>query len=762
MRQQQIVLEELHSNEKSHERQTGQDLTALLILSGFFATAYCFFSSQEVLFAVIASLFFPLAVCISMEHKWRDVPNYILLVIIAGSILINPTGFAQGLINFGNQCITAWNNHFDAYLSLYETGGVSARAQIQFWLAATGVFYFLWEWAFRSNKLIYLCMTEAVILLAALYFQLAVSPVLCVLFVCGFSFCMMGKAYYNQGLKTMIGITFVVLAAAMLIAFFTDGFRGSQYVAQVKENILDSVDYIRYGEDTLPQGDMMKADEMVGSDTEEVLNIKGTSMNEMHLRGFVGSEFDGTRWQTLDLGRYNGDSAGILEWLTENGLMTPYQFGRFAVGSGNAEKEVDYTVENTGAYRKYLYLPYTAVDLESGRGSVEYDWQVVSNGLIGTRRYQFKAGDVGESDSSEVRSIINNKNSLGNYGQAESVYSSFAYENYLDVDEQEQTVIEDIFFHGQDWTKLDYYQITNQIRLTLQQLNEYDQTQADYFNARMDFIEWFAQGNHKLNAAAYATAAVLAYRTAGIPARYVEGYYLTEDMAEASEGQTVLTQADAHAWTEVYMNGIGWLSVEVVPGSYYADYTVQDVAPSPESTVNVVEDNEDELKGSTADTLNGKKKDKPDIPEPIRTVVYVLGILVLVILIIFTIVYLIRIQAKLRRFYFEKQIKVPENTEKQCRFIYEQIWTILKVLNWKGDSRFPYECADEFGTYFRDTDQEEYIRFLNLIQKSIFSTEKLDEAEYRTVKLFLERITDEAYRKGNTLQRLKLKYVYAV
>ncbi|MFR7750238.1 MAG: transglutaminase-like domain-containing protein [Collinsella sp.] len=65
--------------------------------------------------------------------------------------------------------------------------------------------------------------------------------------------------------------------------------------------------------------------------------------------------------------------------------------------------------------------------------------------------------------------------------------------------------------------------------------------------------------------------ATLAFRSQGIPARYVEGYRASgERIARAHRSGSALnlTAADAHAWTEVYLDGQGWTPIEVTPGYY--------------------------------------------------------------------------------------------------------------------------------------------------------------------------------------------------
>ena len=57
--------------------------------------------------------------------------------------------------------------------------------------------------------------------------------------------------------------------------------------------------------------------------------------------------------------------------------------------------------------------------------------------------------------------------------------------------------------------------------------------------------------------------AVLA-RLNGIPSRYVEGF-LVDPSKEDQEGFVKITESNAHAWVEVYLEGYGWIVVESTP-----------------------------------------------------------------------------------------------------------------------------------------------------------------------------------------------------
>lgn len=61
----------------------------------------------------------------------------------------------------------------------------------------------------------------------------------------------------------------------------------------------------------------------------------------------------------------------------------------------------------------------------------------------------------------------------------------------------------------------------------------------------------------------FASAMAVMGRTLGLPTRYIQGYTL--ENARRSRGAYQVTGEDAHAWVEVYIDGIGWLPFDPTP-----------------------------------------------------------------------------------------------------------------------------------------------------------------------------------------------------
>ena len=96
-----------------------------------------------------------------------------------------------------------------------------------------------------------------------------------------------------------------------------------------------------------------------------------------------------------------------------------------------------------------------------------------------------------------------------------------------------------------------------------------------------DFVTYFLYVGKEGYCTYYASAMTVMCRMAGLPARYVEGF-----LAEpAADGFAYVTGKDAHAWTEVYFEGFGWIPFDPTPlqqtNSDTPPQSNQDPEPSP-------------------------------------------------------------------------------------------------------------------------------------------------------------------------------------
>lgn len=144
----------------------------------------------------------------------------------------------------------------------------------------------------------------------------------------------------------------------------------------------------------------------------------------------------------------------------------------------------------------------------------------------------------------------------------EMQYREYVYANYLYVKDDETLALmrEIIAKEGFDLNSptviadVAYY-ISHAAVYNL----DYNRALDESENAVVSFLTEYKEGVCRH----YAASAVMLYRALGIPARYTIGY-----VADAEAGKFVpVSAANAHAWVEIYVNGIGWVMVEVTGSS---------------------------------------------------------------------------------------------------------------------------------------------------------------------------------------------------
>ncbi|MEA5000188.1 MAG: transglutaminase domain-containing protein [Candidatus Limiplasma sp.] len=101
--------------------------------------------------------------------------------------------------------------------------------------------------------------------------------------------------------------------------------------------------------------------------------------------------------------------------------------------------------------------------------------------------------------------------------------------------------------------------------------------------ANKDFVTYFLYVGKEGYCTYYASAMTVMARMAGLPSRYVEGFVATP----GADGLAYVTGKEAHAWTEVYFEGFGWVPFDPTPnqqtgGQQSSGEQSPEPSPSPE------------------------------------------------------------------------------------------------------------------------------------------------------------------------------------
>ena len=346
------------------------------------------------------------------------------------------------------------------------------------------------------------------------------------------------------------------------------------------------------------------------------------------------------------------------------------------------------------------------------------------------------------------------------YLDTEAVYHSFVNDTYLSLSKKQKQEINKLFYKDQEslLAEKNFRDITTRIRMILRQTASYTEHPKAVPEGK-DLVSWFLNDYKKGNAAYYASAAVLAYRAAGYPARYVEGYHLSADQAEQMKSQKekniTLTSGDAHAWVEVYVAGIGWMPVETTPGMYVESYGDKKVEGKPSYQVNASKKED----GADAQSEGGtqKKQQKEKEKQNLQT-----GKLLAVVIVLLYLGFLLYLLLELQR---AVRIRIRSEKEKKKDFLtchMERVQYLLAVEKLSQDYSQAEYYNDVFKRKFPGIEEVEIRRVLELIQKTVFGGIELKTYERHTLECFEENMKRCLYKNSGKLKRFWLRYRYLI
>lgn len=143
-------------------------------------------------------------------------------------------------------------------------------------------------------------------------------------------------------------------------------------------------------------------------------------------------------------------------------------------------------------------------------------------------------------------------------------YESYALKQYVMEDGEEKEALLDILKRAGITASDDSLKTARMVAAYVQDLGEYSLTPGEVPKGK-DFVLYFLTENPKGYCVHFASATTALLQALGVPARYTVGYYVEIPQEVGKHGVTV-TANDEHAWTEVYVLGLGWVPVESTKG----------------------------------------------------------------------------------------------------------------------------------------------------------------------------------------------------
>lgn len=562
------------------------------------------------------------------------------------------------------------------------------------------------------------------------------------------------------------------LICVLFVFRWISGSQTSVSILRAQTAAREAAEHLIYGTDTLPEGDLSNASGMEIGD-EPRLSIMTDQVKSLYFRSFTGAEYADNAWTPLKKSAYGGGRYGFLKWLSQNGFDPAAQFASY-IEAGNTVLPEDQKVEknrvtvtNRGANRKYLYTLYSSEAPGFSSVSAYRDNGYLEHGIFAKRKYslsEYSSNLPGELQRLSDWVYEPENDTQEQYLNSESVYRSFVHENYTDIDDTCSDLITSLFHESdkRDVTgSLGVYEVTRRIRSVLETNTRYEKEKVLLdleTSENEDLLTTFLLGDHAGNSAYYASAAVLAFRSFGIPARYAEGYFLSSRAIEAAGGRDVqLTSSDAHAWVEVYMDGMGWIPVDVTPGFYYDTYALLQMVQVPGDIQRTAALEDSGEKVDAPDSLHSGNRSDSEIIGRLKTAVNILwGVLLVVLLLMGIGIVLLEFRHLITERRLLGILELPPGD--RAGMIFQAIRHSLLFF---GISIHPGWNCDEtearLSRILLDFEPGLYTRVNELMEKYYYGGEELKEYELRLLYRFLTMIRSS--RKNLTLlERFRMRY----
>ena len=288
----------------------------------------------------------------------------------------------------------------------------------------------------------------------------------------------------------------------------------------------------------------------VSIDHNLVLKVKGDK--PYYLKGSVKDFYDGYSWDIRDPAYIKSNPS---EQVFYDNFSTPYFHGNNFI-----------TIYPQGIKTSTFFIPNYTYYVDAGKINIFHNDipTFISSDFI-TKAYSVNFYNAEVNLEATLNSEHNK--SAGIQNERINQYYSRSYKGYLQLP---SNLSPDIYNLVENITKdcNTNFQKVEKIKEYLSSNYKYS-LKVSEVPKNQEFLDYFLNVEKQGYCTYFATATTIFCRIAGIPARYVEGFNMTNE--KDSKGLYVVTNQNAHAWTEVLLlaskdKGI-WYTLDSVPNA---------------------------------------------------------------------------------------------------------------------------------------------------------------------------------------------------
>lgn len=775
-----------------HHRLKGKGLA--FALSVLFYLAFTFyvlalFQIEQVSnMTIVSVLFFKVILFFILHKRWKRFLLLIYSIVISLLFLLTYKQINAGFLLSLNKMFDTFGRQTGLLLEPFSVSSEIATYSLSlnlFWFIVLHVISLLSIYIVVFKKRLFLIIFMVAILMLSLFTQLQATIVSEIVLLFTFIILIIYTTLSNKGGIRLgsyyrvytLSILFVTIAITLLFVGINiltpiKNYEKAQLGQTLEQDIktyLDSVRFEKEVTNTFTKGDL---NELKGLKLFDVpaLEIMMDDPSSMYLKGFVGATYEQNKWTELDE-ETTYKASQLIRSLSASELNIFTQLHTLAESTGEEIDTTKVTVNNINESSKYMYYPYELKTDPSQLPEVRAngDYEISGRGIFGERTFKYDiTSNLVVTYPNLANKLYENEDdeALQQYLLLESHYNEFVYDQYVDIPDYIELLIENHFEldpYGVSGNRLSYEVAINEVKDFLYRKIKYNE-EPPVLTEGMDFVVHFLEGSKEGFSSHYATAATLMFRYLGIPARYVEGFLVTPEDIKSVEPyeKLVITGENAHAWPEIYIDRIGWIPIEVTP-PYYDQMLAVDLSNYPEGhreeniyeteTMQAAEENSiQEVVDEDEQTRNDLKQEEEIFPF-FTLIIYV----AIVLLLLFLFIYVMkkRIEVYKRK---NKCKQTDRNEAVVAMFSY-----IAMLIEYDG-IQLTYgpmrNKINNLSQTYSDEYSEQFQIVLQINEKALYSNETISEAEFIKVNELLEKTLEYVKKSRNLWHRFKMKYIH--
>ncbi len=530
-----------------------------------------------------------------------------------------------------------------------------------------------------------------------------------------------------------------------------------------------------------------------GRGNQKLLSVVNDGNAVVYLRGDIGIDFEGNNWTSPvneEPESWKKSELSLFYRPVELSVLNTLQQMLYGESSSilHSDVTVEYLCDST-----VTFLPAYTQDFgyfESGMFSVYGDFvirasdsynRIESVNCTALVPVYSNMDDTGGSAVESVRKaaalavqrggvadIINGGYFSGHY-DVFNKYSDYVDETYLSIDSDDLSMIEDFLnesglrsmLYGSAFDEDEIVSGYQKATLVAEYLRNNFTYSLNAGNGRNDPLYSFLNTTKSGHCAMYASSMTLVMRSLGIPARYCTGFVVKPN----GDTPTVLRSKNLHAWCEVYLNELGWVTFDPTSSTQTGTGNVTNETSDSSSELSSSEvSSEESLEESSADESSesvdnssydlSQSQVSSSAAEPfvrVNVVPYLLtagGVLAVIAAAAFAVRGYKQFVQRSRNTL--KKIRASANTD----LILEKILVVMSVCGvtpqaGEMPSAFYARAEKTFGCSVTD--------YKSILENAAFGNGNIDKADYARLSGLLERLYDSAEKQLSFFGKIRLR-----